>query len=251
MNIIVPIKLVPDLVEELVVKDDGTGLDPDEVDTKLNEFDDHALEEALLLREAVGGEVTVLALDGEGVDKVLYTALAKGADKAVKLTGPEPEEVEGNLALARLFASAMKDMSYDLVLTGVQACDDRDGQFGPLLASLLGLPSVSVVTGVEAKGASTVSLVKEYAGGLTARFELDLPALLGVQAARQMPRYAPVSKVRQVQQSAKLGEVEVGDAEAGASKVVGMTPPERGAGAQMLPDVAALIAILKEKGALA
>lgn len=251
MKIIVPIKLVPDLVEELVVNDDGTGLDPDEIETKLNEFDDHAIEEALLLREASGGEITVMALDAEGVDKILYTALAKGADKAVKLTGPDAEDVQGNVALARLFAEALGEMSYDLVLTGVQACDDRDGQFGPILASLLGVPSVSVVTGVSAKSPSCVGLVKEYSGGLTARFELDLPAVLGVQAAGQMPRYAPVSKVRQIQQSVKLGTVEVGDPEAPRAKVVAMTPPQRGAGARMLPDVAALIAVLKEKGALA
>ena len=84
MNIIVATKMVPDLVEDLVVDDDGTALDPDEIDVKLNEFDDQALEEALLLAEAGGHSVTVVALDGEGVDKVLFTALAKGAAKAAK-----------------------------------------------------------------------------------------------------------------------------------------------------------------------
>ena len=135
MRIIVPTKRVPDLVEELIVDDDGTALDPDEVETRLNEFDEHAIEEALCIKEASGAEVTVLSLDGEGVDKTLYTAIAKGADRVIKLEGPEPEEVTSNYALATLYAEALADLEYDLVLTGVQGCDDRDGQLGPLLAA--------------------------------------------------------------------------------------------------------------------
>lgn len=247
MNIIVPTKQVPDLVEDLVIDDSGKALDADEIDTKLNEFDEQALEEAICLKEAAGGTVTVVALDGEGVDKMLYSALAKGADRAVKLVGPEPEEVEGNFALANLFAGALKDLGGDLVLTGVQACDDRDGQFGPLLAALMGMPSISVATHLEAAGGS-LKLAKEYSGGLMAKFEVTLPAVVGVQAARQSPRYVPVSKVRQVQQSAKIEEVEVDDGQKALSSVVEMSPPETGEGATMLKDAEALLGVLREKG---
>lgn len=249
MNIIVPTKQVPDLVEDLVIDDSGKALDPDEIDTKLNEFDEHALEEAICLKEASGGTVTVVSLDGEGVDKMLYTALAKGADRAIKLVGPEPEDIDGNYAKAALFAGALGDLGADLVLTGVQACDDRDGQFGPLLAALLGMPSISVVTGLEAAG-STVKLTKEYSGGLTAKFEVDLPAVVGVQAARQTPRYVPVSKVRQVQQSASIEEIEVEDDGKALSSILEMSPPETGEGAKMLANAEALLEVLREKGAV-
>lgn len=249
MHIIVPTKQVPDLVEDLVIDDSGKALDPDEIDTKLNEFDEHALEEAICLKESSGGTVTVVSLDGEGVDKMLYTALAKGADRAIKLVGPEPEDIDGNYAKAKLFAGALSDLGGDLVLTGVQACDDRDGQFGPLLASLLGMPSVSVVTGLSTSG-STVALTKEYSGGLTARFEVDTPAVLGVQAARQTPRYVPVSKVRQVQQSASIEEIEVDDDVEALSSVLQMSAPEVGEGAKMLDGAEALLEVLREKGAV-
>jgi len=247
MNIIVLTKQVPDLVEDLVVDDDGTALDPDEIDTKLNEFDEHALEEALLLKERSGGTITVISLDGEGVDKVLYSALAKGADRAVKLSGPEPEEVLGNYPLAKLYTEALGDISADLILTGVQGCDDRDGQVGPLLAAMLGWPCVSVATGVDVSGGA-VTLEKEYSGGITAKFEVTLPAVVGVQAARETPRYVAVSKVRQVQKTASLDEIDVDDPTDPLSSVLSMAPPQTGEGAKMLAGVEALADILREKG---
>ncbi len=249
MRIIVPMKMVPDLVEDLELNDDGTGLDPDETEIKLNEFDDHALEEAICLKEAGGGSVTVIALDGEGVDKILYTALAKGADKVIKLTGPEPEEMDGNYGLAKLFAGAIADIPHDLVLTGVQGCDDRDGQIGPMVAAMLNEPTMSVVSALQVAG-NTITLSKEYAGGVMGSFEIDTPAVLGIQAARQTPRYVPVSKVRQIQQSAKIDEIDVDDAADALSKVSAMAPPETGAGAEMLSGVDALVDILKQKGVL-
>ena len=249
MHILVPTKQVPDLVEELFLDDDGTALDPDECDYKLNEFDDQSLEEALLLKEQSGGTVTVLALDGDGVNKVLYTALAKGADRAIKLTGPEYTDVQGNLPLAKLYAAAMKRLDYDLVLTGVQGVDDRDGQLGPLLGALLGLPCVCVATGIEADG-DTVALHKEYAGGLMASLRVTPPAVLGIQAARQTPRYVAVSKVRQVQQTATLEELEVDDPTPPLSKVLAMAPPETGGGATTLADVDALADVLRDKGVI-
>lgn len=248
MKTTVLLKRVPDLVEDLEVDDTGKALDEDCVSLKLNEFDDHALEEALLLKESGdGGEVTVVALDGEEVDKMLYTALAKGADRAVKITGVP--EGSSNLELARLFAGVVGDASCDLVLTGVQSAEDRDGQLGPMVAALLDLPSVEVVTGVTVEG-STATLHKEYAGGVTAEFEVDLPAVLGVQAARRTPRYAPVSKVRQVKESATLEVVERGDAGEPGSTIVVMTPPEFGEGAQMLESAQELFELLDAKGVI-
>ena len=87
MNIVVPIKMVPDLVEELVIDASGTKLDPDALRLKLNELDEHAIEQAILLKEKGAGQVTVVAPDVEGVDDALFTAAAKGADRLVKLTG--------------------------------------------------------------------------------------------------------------------------------------------------------------------
>jgi electron transfer flavoprotein beta subunit len=245
MNIVVPIKLVPDLVEELEVNDEATDLERDFLTYRINEFDDHAIEEALQLKEAHGGSVAVVALEREETDKVLYTALAKGADKAVKITGLD--EDASSHTVAKAMCKVLGDMEYDVVLTGVQAADDRDGQLGVLMASHLGIPHVSVVSDIAIAG-DTLSLHKEYSGGVMAAFEVTPKVLLGVQAARQTPRYAPVSRVRQIMKEAELEEIEV-EAEPVASSIVRrMYTPEKGEGAEMLDgsadEIAAKIAAL-------
>ena len=248
MNIVVLMKRVPDLVEDLEVDGSGMALDPDSVELKLNEFDDHALEEALLVKEETGGRVTVMALDGEGVDKILFTALAKGADRALKIV--DVGDVSGNTGLAEIFLAAAGADSPDLLLTGVQAADDRDGQLAPIVAALGSMPCVEVVTAVQPDG-GTVTVHKEYSGGVLAELEVDLPAVLGIQAARQTPRYAPVSKVRQIQQSTTLETQGASPGGAGVEfGVVEMTPPESGEGAQMLDDVEELVELLAQKGVI-
>lgn len=247
MNTVVLLKRVPDLVEDLEVDSTGKALDTEHLKLTLNEFDDHALEQALLLKESGGGEVTVVALDSEDVDKMLFTALAKGADRALKITGTG--SVSGTRELGDIFAQAVGSISYDLVLTGVQAPDDVDGQLAPTVAAQLGVPCIEVITSVEASDGS-VTVHKEYAGGVLAEFEMTLPGVLGIQAAAQSPRYAPVSKVRQIQESATLEEVAGAGGVAGKFSIVVMTPPETGEGAQMLESVEELIAVLDSKGVI-
>ena len=250
MNIAVPIKLVPDLVEELEINDDGTDLEREFLSYRINEFDDHALEEALQLKEALGGTVTVLALERDETDKVLFTALAKGADRAVKITGVE--EAASSRAVAAAMCQALEKVEYDLVLTGVQAADDRDGQLGILLAGALGIPHVSVVSDISFDGGK-LTIHQEYSGGLMARLEVAPKVVLGVQAARQTPRYAPVSRVRQIMKEAELEEFEADTSGVGAGSTVRrMFTPERGEGAKMIEgsteEVAEKIAeLLKDK----
>ena len=240
MRMVVPIKLVPDLVEELEIDEGGTALDRDLVSYKINEFDDHALEEALQLKEANGGSVTVLALDSDETEKVLFTALAKGADRAIKVTGVE--EGVPSRVVARAMANVLKGIDYDLILTGVQAADDRDGQLGVLLANEIGIPHLSVVSDIRVFG-TTLTFHQEYGGGVLAQFEAEPKVLLGIQAARETPRYAPVSRVRQIMREAELEEIEAGelDLEVG-STVRRMFTPERGEGAEMLEGAAEEVA---------
>lgn len=254
MNIVVPVKMVPDLVEELEVDASGSALDRSFLKLRLNEFDDHALEEALLLKAKHGGTVTVVALDTGEVDEALFTCLAKGADRAIKVTGEFQDGVSSHAA-ASVLAKVLGAIPHDLVLTGVQAADDRDGQVGILLASALDLPHVSVVSGVElGAGGRTVSVRQEYSGGIMAEFEVDLPAVLGIQAARETPRYAPVSKVRQLMKSQKLEEVPAAAVDATAGSTVRrLAKPESGGHAEILEgspeEIAArLLAILAERG---
>ena len=254
MNIIVPVKQVPNLTDELEINSEGDDLDHGALQYVLNEFDEHAIEEAVLAKEAAGGAVTVIGVDTTGeLDGALHTALAKGADKAAKVTGEYGRGVDSHTQ-ARLLADAIKGMSPDIVLTGVQAADDRDGQIGPMIAAHLGLPYVGVVTGVEVKEGKAV-VHKEYAGGVMAEFEVTLPTVVGVQAAHQPPRYAPVSKIRQIAKTMQIEEI-AGNVPSGAGSTVRrMFKPESAGHAEMWdgsPEEIAekIVALIAEKGLL-
>ncbi len=253
LEIVVPVKMVPDLVDELEIDADGRDLDRSFLKLRLNEFDEHAVEEAVQLKEKHGGRVTVVALDTGEVDETLFTCLAKGADRAIKVTGDFAVPVSSHAAAAAL-AGVIRRLPHDLVLTGVQAADDRDGQVGILLAEALGLPHVSVVSGVEPAGETTVTVHQEYAGGVMAELEVDRPCVLGIQAAREAPRYAPVSRVRQIMKTGTIERTPAGvDLPAAGSTVIRLAKPESGGHAELLEgspaDVAErLFTILAEKG---
>jgi electron transfer flavoprotein beta subunit len=251
---VVLIKLVPDLVEELTIDDNGTNLDMDWVRLIINEFDDHALEQAMLLKERSEARVTVIAPEDDGVDDVLFTAVAKGADKVIKLVG-EFEEGVNSHALAHAFTSVVQDLQPDLVLIGVQAHDDIDGAVGPLLAEYLGMPYVGYISGVTVEDGKSI-VRKEYPGGLIAEMEIVLPAVLGIQAAESPPRYVAISKVRQAMKTAIIDEQEVVELDpSGGPTVNRMFQPETGARATMIEgdeeEIASkLVEIFKEIGVL-
>lgn len=254
MDTIVCLKQVPDLVEEFELNDDGTGLNREFIKLVLNEFDDWALEQALLLKEQHGGTVTCLALEMPDVDNTLFACLAKGADRAVKIEGDYAGGVTSHHA-AKLFADAAQGMPHDLILTGVQSVEDLDGQNAVLLATYLNLPHVSVVTGVEVNG-TAATVRKEYAGGMLAEFDVTLPAVLGIQAARQAPRYAPISKVRAMMKEKKIETCAPTDGAADAGiQVRRIYKPEGGKHAEMIEGdtdaiVERIVGVLKERSIL-
>lgn len=252
MKIVVLAKLVPDLVEELEIDDSGTALDMTWLRLIINELDDHAIEEAILLKERSGADVTVLAPDIEGVDDILFTAAAKGADRLIKVLG-DFESGVNNHAFAKGLTTVMEDLQPDLILTGVEANEDLDGSLGPLLAGYLDLPYIGYVASVKLNGGNATA-TKEYPGGLSAEMAVTLPAVLGIQVAEEPPRYVAVSKVRQAMKTAEIKEVELGEIELEGSPVVDrMYLPEVGEGAEIiegnLDDISDnLISIFKELG---
>ena len=254
MNIIVPVKLVPDLVEELTIDESGTTLDNTWLRLIINEFDDHAIEQAILLKERFGGNITIISPDIEGIDDLFFTSAAKGVDRLVKLVGDFGSGVN-NHALARVIASFVRELQHDLVLTGVQAHDDLDGPLGPLLAEYLGIPYIGYITGVNLDdGRATVQ--KEHPGSLIAEMEVNLPAVLGIQAAEQPPRYVAISKVRQMMKSAIIEEHPIGMLDStGGPSVSRMYQPQTSERATMLADnhdqaAEQLVAIFIELGVI-
>ncbi|GMQ84967.1 MAG: electron transfer flavoprotein subunit beta/FixA family protein [Acidimicrobiia bacterium] len=231
MDIGVLLRAVPDPVEELELNDDETDLDRDYLGYVLNEFDEHALEEALLLKEDTDGSVTAYALGtADEVEQMLFTAIAKGADKAVKV-GDGLGALDAH-AQADLFVGALGE--HDLILCGVQASDEIDGQVAMLVSAKLGHPHVSVVVGTS-PGADTLTITKEYWAGITASYEVSLPAVLGIQAARQAPRYVAVSRIRQAQESGALTETDADPPSSSSGiTITAVRIPETGAGAEMI-----------------
>lgn len=257
MKLVVLLKMVPDVVEELVIGPDGKSLDMDSVRLTLNESDDHALEEALLLKERLGGTVIVVTLDSPEVDEVLYTAIAKGADRAVKITGFEipPPTREAAAIIAGALRSHEGLLPADLILTGSQAIDDLDGLLAPLVAHELGLPYLGILTQITPDASlQSATVIKEFAGGLRGEFEIPLPAVAGVQSAEKPPRYVPVAKVRAAMKTAQIETVEAaGAAVSGKLLVAAMSMPEESGAAEMLsgaPDEVSekLCGVLAERG---
>jgi electron transfer flavoprotein beta subunit len=253
VRVVVAIKAVPDLVEEIELTADEAGIDREYLKFVLSEWDAQALEEALLLKDAGGAEVVVVGLaDDPEIDPLLYTALAKGADAAVKLVattalGPPGPSGPRSADRAALVAAYLSAEPADLVITGVQAADDLDGQLPSRLAALLDLPHVSVVIAVEAaeqeSGTGSVTVRQEFAGGRGHELQVQMPAVIGVQSARQAPRYAPITRVRQAMSAGGLCEMVVPARPVGAGLVVRRVHrPEQAGKAEMLTGSAAEVA---------
>ncbi|MBM3695204.1 MAG: electron transfer flavoprotein subunit beta/FixA family protein [Actinobacteria bacterium] len=259
MKILVLMKMVPDIVEELEVASDGRSLDQEYLRFIVNERDEYALEQALLLKDGLGATVTVVAPDAPEVDDVLYTARAKGADRLIKVTGlPAGSGARATAAALAVTLPAIEGaLPADLVLSGCQAIDDLDGFVAPLLAGALGVPYLGLVSRVSVDAAAgKAQVMKEFAGGVMGRFEVSLPALLGIQGCEKPPRYVPVAKVRA---AIGAGGIEAVEASAGTAvapvEVAALAKPEAAGHAEMLEgsaqDVAEKVAdILAARGLL-
>ncbi|MFA6570576.1 MAG: hypothetical protein WCT77_05000 [Bacteroidota bacterium] len=212
MNIVVLLKMVPDVVEELKIGDDFKSLDSDWLRYILSESDEHALEQAIILKEKYGGTITAVAPEAPEVDDALYSALAKGADRVVKIKGEW--DIYRAPGLAFVFTRFIEINNllgeHTLILSGSQAIDDLEGELVYYLAERLGLPGCCVVTSVQYNSdGNSITLLKEFSAGLRGEFEVSLPAVIGIQAAENPPRYIPIAKIRSIMKTQKIEEIEI------------------------------------------
>lgn len=253
-KIVVIARLVPDLVEELEIAPSGNALDLSWLRLIINEFDNQAIEQAIILKEKTGADVTIISPEAEGVDDMLFTTAAKGADRLIKLTGLG-EEKPSNRSLAQTLAEQIKEMAPDLILTGVQANDDLTGELGPQVAEFLGMAYVGYIAGVSVEG-DQLKAFKEYPGAVLAELEVSLPAVLGIQVSEQPPRYVAISKVRQMMSTASIEEAATGELDSEGGFVIDrLYLPEPAEKAKMLEgsedEIAAqLTSIMKDLGLL-
>jgi electron transfer flavoprotein beta subunit len=229
MNIVVCCKAVPGLVTDLKIGADGKAIQYQGQLLAINECDEYALEEALALKRKHGGQITAISMGNIKALDILYYALAKGADKAVRI---DYENQDPRVA-STVIAAALGKLDFDLVLTGTQSRDTLGGQVGIAAASLLGIPFAYAIVQVEAGENNTIKVRKELGGGRYAKVELMLPALLCVQTGIQPLTFVPPARrIRARQQPvASLSPVDLGlQAEQLAPqgyRFVGIHPPER------------------------
>ncbi len=184
MNIFVTIKRTFDTEEEISVV--GNAIDDSSAEFVMNPYDEYAVEEAILLRDKHGGEVTVVTVGDEESEKELRTALAMGADKAVLLENVEIDNKD-SATTARLLAAYLKDQSYDLIIGGNVSIDNSSGQVGPRVAELLNIPQVTTITNLEIEDGKAV-VVRDVEGD-EETIEVALPVLVTAQQGLNEPRY--------------------------------------------------------------
>jgi electron transfer flavoprotein beta subunit len=194
MKIAVSIKQVPARDSALRINPSGKWLDESDLAYEMNEPDAYALEEALQLREKLGGEVLVLCAGAEPALQTIREALAKGADRAIHVETDRVTLLDP-LLTARLLAKAVEGERPDLILTGLQSDDAGYGQTGVLIADLLGYAHATIVMEVEAR-AGSVRVKRELENGWFQYVSLPLPAVLTIQSGIKKLRYATLMGIK-------------------------------------------------------
>ena len=216
MNIIVCIKQVPDTEAKIRIAGDGRSIDESDINFIVNPFDEFAVEEALRIKEAKGGEVIAISVGKERAAQALRTCLAMGVDRGIHIKDDEFERSD-SLTVARALAATISAMSYDIILFGKLGVGADNSQVGPMVAELLNIPHAGVVVKLEL----TEGRLKAHREieGATEIIEASLPAVVTAQKGLNEPRYASLKGIMM----AKKKEIVVksaGDA--------GLSPEEMG-----------------------
>ncbi len=262
MDILVCVKRVPDTAEnEISVNGSGTDIERDDLVYSVNEWDNYAVEEAIQIRDKVGGSVTVISVGDSESEEVLRREMAMGADKGILISDGAFEGSDGK-GLAVILKTAIEKDKYDLIFTGAQA-DDGAGQVGGMLAAMLDLPYASLVNFIEVSDDKKIKIGREIAGGQQEIDEIDLPCVLSIQTGINEPRYVGIRGIRKVASveipvlgASDLG-IDQGLVGSAAAKVsrVDYFMPALGKGAEILEGsieekADKLIELLKSKGGI-
>jgi electron transfer flavoprotein beta subunit len=201
MKILVTVKEVAEVEDDFEI--DGLEVAEQYLEYDLNEWDDYAIEEAVQLAESGDDvEVVTATIGPERSEETIRMALAKGADRAVRVWDDALAEA-GVLDVAtktRLLEAVVEAEDPDLVLTGVQASDDAMGATGVSLAEAIDYEWAAVVNALDLDAESGVASVRrELEGGVEELTDVDLPAVLTIQTGINEPRYASLRGIRQAQ----------------------------------------------------
>jgi electron transfer flavoprotein beta subunit len=208
MKIVVCVKQVPDTETRIRLAEGGAGIIETDINWIVSPYDEFAVEEALRIREARGGEVVLVTLGPDRAQSALRSGLAMGADSALHLKDPLFDGAD-TLGTARALAAGIQSLApIDLVLTGQQGVGGDNSQVPGLLAQLLDLPQVTVAVKIEIGEGRAV--VEREVEGAHETWETSLPAVVSAQKGLNEPRYASLKGIM----AAKKKKLEVKDAAA-------------------------------------
>ena len=239
MNIYVLVKRTFDTEEKITVSNGK--ISEDGAEFIINPYDEYAIEEAIQVRDANGGEVTVLTIGGEDAEKQLRTALAMGADKAVLIDTEDDLDEMDEFTSAKIIAEYLKDKDADLILAGNVAIDGGSGQVGPRVAELLGINYVTTITNLEINGTS-VKITRDVEGD-SETIETSLPLLVTAQQGLNEPRYPSLPGIMKAKKKPleKLElddlDLEEDDVEAKTQTIEIYLPPQKAAGRILEGDI--------------
>ncbi len=227
MNIVACVKQVPDTEAQIKVKADASGIDEAGIKWVMNPYDEFGVEEALKLKEKLGGDVTIVSIGPARAMETVRTALAMGAEKGIQVDDPALNNADAYTTAAAL-AAAIKTIPYDIIFCGQRAIDDDSGQVGAILAELLGIPQVTFVTKLDIDG-KTAKAIRPIEGAQMV-IETSLPCVITATKGLNEPRYASLPGIMKakkkpvdVKNAAALGVAT--DAKAKVAKFV--PPPAR------------------------
>jgi len=194
VNIVVCIKAVSQQIDSPRISNGGSGLAIEGKSWVMNESDEHALEQALRIKRNQRATITALTVGPITAQEVLYRALAKGADAAIRIDG---DEFDPNITALKL-ACALRKLKYDLIFTGVESFDGMSSQVSLSMAAQLNIPFAYAVTRVAEVRSCAIVVDRELGGGRQQTLEITMPALLAVQPGNDPLSYPPAAKLVQV-----------------------------------------------------
>lgn len=251
MNIAVLLKQTFDTEEKIIIENGAVA--EDGVKFIINPYDEYAVEQAVQLRDEIGGHVTLLSVGPERTAEALRTALAMGADEAVLISDDRIPDDE--YAVSKVLHAYLATNRFDLIIGGNFSVDRGSGQVAIRLARLLGIPHVASITKLEISG-NTANVHRDAEGDLEV-LEVNLPAVFTAQQGLNEPRYPSLPGIMKAKkkpfQTLSLDDLSlsVNDVDARTEQTELSLPPERNAGriikGEAAEAVRELVTLLREE----
>lgn len=188
MKIAVLVKQVIGSESALKISQDQRWIDESSATFIMNPPDNYAIEEAMLIKEKLGlGEVVIVSMGPQRVQKVIREGLSKGADRGIHIETQDLKEID-SLYISKVFAETLRDENFDLILSGLQSDDNGMGQTGALLGELLNMSTATLVIETDINQ-NKIRVKRELESGWFQWVELASPSSISIQSGINQPRY--------------------------------------------------------------